>query len=488
MNPEAFPESGAAIVHQMHGDPFPRMIWPTNGSKLAAATLFTLFFAGNHFAPRTRIAGEPAQEFLQRHYIDALARLAERLKDCDNVVGFDTMNEPLHGYIGYSDVRKLEAFLKVGATPTPYQGMLLGSGYSQEVGVYAIGVSGIKQVGRQWINQNRVSIWREGSECIWRQNGVWDVDAHGEPRLLRPDHFATFNGQHVDFSQDYYRPFASRFAHGIRVVRPRTWMFIQSEVGFQPPKLDAQEAEHVVYAPHWYDGLTLILKRQTSLLGFDSLRNRLVIGPRAIRASFATQLQHFCIQAKDRLQDVPVLIGEIGIPFDLNDRVAYRRGNVAPQIAAVDRSMVALEDTLLSATWWNYTADNDIAHGDQWNGEDLSIFSREQQRAAGAKPDDPFAGGRALPALIRPYPRATAGTPLHMRFDRRSHVFTFTFRHDPDVSAPTEIFVPAYQYPQGFKVSVSDGTYTYDREQQLLRYSHTPEQAEHTIILRPFSR
>ncbi|HOV06407.1 MAG TPA: cellulase family glycosylhydrolase, partial [Anaerolineaceae bacterium] len=38
-----FQETGAAIVHQTHGDPFPRMIWPTNAYKLAAATMFTLF-------------------------------------------------------------------------------------------------------------------------------------------------------------------------------------------------------------------------------------------------------------------------------------------------------------------------------------------------------------------------------------------------------------------------------------------------------------
>ena len=41
-----FKATGTAIVHQTHGDPFPRMIWPTNAYKLAAATMFTLFFAG----------------------------------------------------------------------------------------------------------------------------------------------------------------------------------------------------------------------------------------------------------------------------------------------------------------------------------------------------------------------------------------------------------------------------------------------------------
>jgi hypothetical protein len=54
-------ETGAAITHQVHGDPFPRMIWPTNSGKLAAATMFTLFFGGNDFAPRTTVDGEPIQ-------------------------------------------------------------------------------------------------------------------------------------------------------------------------------------------------------------------------------------------------------------------------------------------------------------------------------------------------------------------------------------------------------------------------------------------
>ena len=45
-----FKETGAAIVHQTHGDPLPRMIWPSNSGKLAAATMFSLFFGGNDFA------------------------------------------------------------------------------------------------------------------------------------------------------------------------------------------------------------------------------------------------------------------------------------------------------------------------------------------------------------------------------------------------------------------------------------------------------
>src|SRR5205823_12465881 len=63
-----FQEAGAALVHQLYGDPFPHMMWPTNGAKLATATMFTLFFGGNDFAPLLRVDGESVQDYLQRHY------------------------------------------------------------------------------------------------------------------------------------------------------------------------------------------------------------------------------------------------------------------------------------------------------------------------------------------------------------------------------------------------------------------------------------
>jgi hypothetical protein len=91
MDVTRFTETGAAIVHAVHGDPFPRMIWPTNYSKLAAATMFTLFFGGNDFAPQLKVDGEPVQEYLQRHYINAIKKVASRLRDLPNVVGYDTI-------------------------------------------------------------------------------------------------------------------------------------------------------------------------------------------------------------------------------------------------------------------------------------------------------------------------------------------------------------------------------------------------------------
>jgi Glycoside hydrolase family 5 C-terminal domain/Cellulase (glycosyl hydrolase family 5) len=477
MKLEALHAAGAAFVHQIHGDPFPRMIWPTNGSKLAAATMFTLFFAGNDFAPQTHIDGEPIQEYLQRHYCDAFAQLAQRLRDCPNAVGYDTLNEPLHGYIGVEDLNQLDGFVHIGASPTPYQGMLLGAGYPQEVECWKISTVGPRRIGKQVVNEKRVRIWHEDAKDIWLQHGVWEPGTNGQPRLLRPAYFAQVRGRRVNFSQDYYRPFANRFTHAMRAAHPGAVMFIETEVGHTPPRWSGDDANDIVYAPHWYDGLTLMMKHYTHWLVADTHTYRVVFGPQAAQRSIAAQLRHFQKLAREYLGNAPVLIGETGIPFDLDEGKAYRTGNFQAQSAAANRVFRGIEDSLSHCTWWNYTADNDHQGGDQWNGEDLSIFSRDQQHNL----EKSNSGGRALDAIVRPYPRAVAGALLSLRFDPHRGTFSFTFRHDPQVTAATEIFIPNLQYPHGYQVKVSDGSFEQYPDRHLGIYRHTTIQTEHTI-------
>jgi hypothetical protein len=124
----SFAPTGAAIVHATHGDPFPRMIWPTNETKLASATMFSLFFGGDDFAPRTRVEGQPVQEYLQSHYLAAIQQVARRLRGLPHVVGYDSLNEPSPGYIGWPDLGQHAGLLRHGDVPTPFQSMLLGAG------------------------------------------------------------------------------------------------------------------------------------------------------------------------------------------------------------------------------------------------------------------------------------------------------------------------------------------------------------------------
>ncbi len=481
-DPRSFAETGAAIVHATHGDPFPRMIWPTNSTKLAAATMFTLFFGGNDFAPKATIGGEPAQDYLQRHYITAVKKIAERVSDLDHVVGYDTFNEPLRGYIGWTDLRQREGLLQTGLSPTPFQSMLLGAGYSLEVDVLERLLSGIKKVGTRLINPDGAKAWLNGFDCIWRQHGVWDVDGSGNPVLLQPDYFSKkSSGRIVDFANDYFRPFARRFAREIQAVHPGAMIFVSGDTTNDSLEWSADDPQPVVYAPHWYDAYVLYFKSFNPWAAVDSRgAGRVVIGPRRIRRSFAEQIAHLKNHARVKMGNAPMLIGEFGIPFDLQKGRAYASGDFGPQVRALDRSLRAMEDNLVSWTIWNYTPDNTNQRGDLWNDEDLSIFSRDQR----IDPNDLNSGGRGLTALLRPYPLKTAGEPLYLSFDYKKRIMVYRFRHDPAIDQPTEFYVPAYQYPRGFRVSVSDGDYEILAEEQKLTYRHTPNQPEHTVSIR----
>ena len=145
-------------------------------------------------------------------------------------------------------------------------------------------------------------------------------------------------------------------------------------------------------------------------------------------------------------------------------------------------------------TLWNYTIENDPQYGDGWNGENLSLFSRgaEDDSPPGI-PQDLDKGGRAVEQFCRPYPVATVGRPIKIEFDRRGSVFrlwtlspstaatTTTTRSEAEkqkrVKEATEIYVPRIHFPggpQGSVVRVSDGTWEWDTEQQLLYWSYGP--------------
>jgi len=358
--------------------------------------------------------------------------------------------------------------------------MVLGAGYPLHVERWKMTLRGPRRAGAALVNAKGARAWREDAADIWRQHGVWEVGGDGRPRLLRPGYFARVAGRAVDFGRDYYRPFANRFAQAIRAVHPGAALFVEAEVGHAPPRWGPDDARDIVYAPHWYDGLTLMLKRYTPWLVADMARNTVVLGPRAARRSVASQLDTLRRQSHDLLGNVPTIIGETGIPFDLDGGRAYRTGDFRAQAAAANRVLRGIEDSLSHCVWWNYTPDNDNDRGDQWNGEDLSIFSRNPRH----DPHDLDAGGRALEAIVRPYPRAVAGTLLAVRFEPRRGVFGFTFRHDPAVATPTEVFVPHLQYPRGYRVAVSDGHCERRPDRQLLLYRHTPTRAEHTVQIR----
>ena len=265
---------------------------------------------------------------------------------------------------------------------------------------------GPRVIKREIVNPDGVCVWKDGFDPIWQQNGVWKV-IDNKPVLLQPNHFGYRQGQIVDFNRDYYVPFNNRFAKAIRKIQPKSMIFVEKGLDQMDQIGGKNDASDIVYSPHWYDPVVLILKTFNSWMNYDRGKNTLLFGSKRISKSFAEQLSRPLVHAREKMGDVPVLIGEVGIAYDLDKKTAFKSGDFSAQEKAFNRTLEALEANLHHFTLWNYTADNTNARGDMWNDEDLSIFSRDQQ----GDPEDINSGGRALRAVLRPYPVATAGKP-----------------------------------------------------------------------------
>ncbi len=149
---------------------------------------------------------------------------------------------------------------------------------------------------------------------------------------------------------------------------------------------------------------------------------------------------------------VPRLIGETGIPMDMNRYFDFDRKRSAEepfqqQTQALDCLITACERNLLPYCLWNYTPENIEGQGDFWNREDLSIFSLQKCDKS------TYGGARALRAFIRPGAIKVAGTPIKSEYDLSTGLYTLIFIPDQPcrqssnsvdsvLSRQTEIFVP----------------------------------------------
>lgn len=483
INPRKLVATGAAVNQQELGDQYTKMIWPTNFYKLGAGTMFTLFFAGDDLAPATTIDGVNAREYLQSHFIRAMQQVAQRLCDLPNVVGFDSLNEPAPGFIGVQDLTRDEphGMLPLGAMPTPLQAMALGSGHTLRVRRYTSGNWGIRPDGYVTLNTTGERLWMDGYPCIWKQNDVW-TDKGGKPRALKPYHFSRMRGRRINFVDDYLKPYLRRYIHAMREVQPKTLIFIEGVPNEEHPTWGRLDPPQVAYAGHWYDNVTLFIKKFRKQFNADIApgRFRVIVGAGGVQSLYNRQVAAIRHAAEHQMGGIPALLGEFGVPFDLDGGKYLQRGDFTPHITALDMYFKAIEASLLNCTIWNYCPNNTNERGDLWNGENLSIFSREHQH----DPSDIDSGGRALEAIVRPYPMVTAGEPKRMTFDLDNRRFTYVYRPDPDITKPTVLYVPRLHYPVAYTVECNHGlVLSADTKAQTLSVTIGPEFADATIVL-----
>jgi len=464
-------------------DRYPTMSWSQNARWPANGIMWTLFFAGRDFAPGLTIDGINVQDYLLEHYLGAQREIARRIRDLPNVLGFDSLNEPTPGWIGqrlsYRHVGPREEN-KHRAAPglawSPLDGMLVSHGVSRAVPALEFDPASRSVVSKRerTMNPKRVSIWKKGAPDPFEQAGAWKSNADGSYQVIRDNFFQCVGDRTVDFIEDYMGPFLSRVATNIRRINPDWMLFAELDPlsGFFGPAFPAETPSNTVNAGHWYDVVTLATKTFNPNFSLDALSGEIATESRQIQERYERQLGKIAKMSDSIGGGAPTLIGECGIPFDLNGAEAYRAFAAGdrsetpwtPHIMALDLMYNALDALLINSTQWNYTASNcnDLAIGDGWNQEDLSIFSRDQQ----IDPDDINSGGRALAGFVRPYAKATQGTPRKMKFNRITGRFEFVFDGDPSIASQTEIFVPRLQYPKGCSIEVNGGDAIFDLDNQ----------------------
>jgi hypothetical protein len=465
-------------------DRYPTMSWSQNTRRPANGIMWTLFFAGRDFAPATTIDGVNVQDYMQDHYLACQREIAIRIRDLSNVLGFDTLNEPADGWIGqalsYRHVAESDEHperLMPGLAWSPLDGLLVSHGVPRAIPNLGIDFAGRKIVpkGERTINSDHVSIWLEGRTDPFQAAGAWRLNRDGSYDVIREDFFRHVGDRKVDYVDDYLGPFFERVANTIREINPDWMVFAELDPpsGLAGKPFPSEMPPNSVNAGHWYDIVTLATKTFNPNLSFDTESGEMTTQSGQIQERYVRQLARFAKVSESIAGGVPTLVGECGIPFDLNGADAYRAFAAgdrsakpwSAQIVALDLMYNAFDALLLHSTQWNYTASNrnDLAIGDGWNQEDLSIFSRDQHTDL----SDPNSGGRAMEGFVRPYARATQGTPLSVRFDRASGDFEFVFNADPTIKAATEIFVPRLQYPDGYSIESSSGRIEQNSERQL---------------------
>lgn len=383
LNPQSFAATEAAIVQNTYPDPenFPKMIWSTNYQRLACATMFTLFFAGKAYAPKCIVDGVNVQDYLQDHFFRAIKHLAQRIKEAGDIInevvfGWESMNEPAKGLIAYEDISVIpsEQQLKKGTCPTIWQAILTGSGRTCEVDVWEMGGLGPYKSGTSLIDPRGETAWLPADyddsryqwkrdpgwklgECLWAQHGIWDPSTD---TLLKKDYFARDpnTGKKINyesFTNSWFMEFYRDYRDAVRSYHPEALMLCQPPVLELPPSIKGTEDDdpNMIYAPHYYDGITLMTKKWNRTWNVDVLgvlRGRYLtpafaikIGETAIRNCFRDQLAAMRKEGLDYMGNHPCVLTEFGIPFDMDNKAAYKNGNYSSQSAAMDANHFAVE-------------------------------------------------------------------------------------------------------------------------------------------------
>lgn len=302
----AFTETGAAYVHgqdearrrqrflENGGKVDPRepsgpFVWPSGYQKLAAATMATLFWAGDALAPKVMCRRTPivapsgkntqqktpkeeeevvsVQTFLQEAFIEAFGRLADSVGHLEACVGFDPMNEPHRGLVNLHGFHAWDynTDLHIGHCPSLAQSLALGSGYAQDVPFYVKSWphptrrshdSVVDPKGRSvWLKstaaeKDEVDCPRGMGQCVWKSHGVWSWDEKKQVAVIHDDgyferdHRPGREGARLEWYRDCWAPFLLKFSERVSRNHPQHLSLLEPIPNeFMPPWEGKEEGE-----------------------------------------------------------------------------------------------------------------------------------------------------------------------------------------------------------------------------------------------------
>ncbi len=232
---------------------------------------------------------------------------------------------------------------------------------------------------------------------------VIGYDLYNEPTMATKEVFS--------FEKRYLQPFYENLIGAIREVDNEKWIFyeptalgpnqgLKSRLGILT---DPRPGEpRLVYFPHIYTLDLDIIGRYIGFPVFISLwaasRNREV-----------------------KRQDAPLLVGEFGLNIKEPGAFDYLRS-----------LMKMLDKTSGGWAYWAYMKN------DSWSPFDENSQSKE-----------------ARDILVRPYPRCVAGVPVSYGFDPQVRRFWLNYKADKKIKAPTEIYIPENDYPEGWDIKTN---------------------------------
>jgi hypothetical protein len=417
------------------------------------------------------------QTHLQDAFADAWVEVAKQVKDLPNVIGYDLINEPIGNFLVLTAVGGL---LQTGTLDGAQQTLvaLLGKENGELVFDVLNSLRLLPPIPPKPTDPALVDAWQAQKQATLHEWGLDKLD------LL------AIAGLNVGFDRNHLKPFYEKVGKAILTVDPQAVFFLEPTMNISAllgGKLGSMwdqsmnrpdGLERVVWAPHYYADIY-------PFLGFNAA-SRVFTADEVQYRNYQPFLEGVAELATFALGNAPVVFGEFGTYFNFGGIEASVAQNYLISEHILDNYFEAFERMFENHMLWCYTPDNDKQYGDLWNKEDFSIQGF----------DGKFRGARAW---ARPYAKAMAGKPISTHFWSPLHYFDpkkgtpnpqreFEVTYESkETDAPTEIFVPTLQYPDGFYVWLSDGRAWYDPETQTLSHLPAADQpdAVHSVRILP---